>query len=304
MKIVFMGTPDFAVPTLKALNEKYEVVLVVSQPNRVRKKGVLLDTPVAECAKELGLNLFQPEKIKDDYEIIINSGADVLVSAAYGQYVPSKILNTFKYTLNVHGSLLPKHRGGAPIQRALINGDAVTGISIIEMAKKLDAGRIYATQEYKILQEDNSSSLFSKLSIIGSNLLMNTIEDVYNGKNIGQVQNEIEATYSPNILPEEERIDLNKSSKEIVNLINGLSYEPGAYLLIGDIKFKIFRAKEVECDSNDEPGTVLDTKKRIVLKTKDSAIELLEVLYPGKKLMSGRDFSNGQKIFVVKDILK
>ena len=304
MKIVFMGTPDFAVPTLKALNEKYEVVLVVSQPNRVRKKGVLLDTPVAACAKELGLNLFQPEKIKDDYEIIINSGADVLVSAAYGQYVPSKILNTFKYTLNVHGSLLPKHRGGAPIQRALINGDAVTGISIIEMAKKLDAGRIYATQEYKILQEDNSSSLFSKLSIIGSNLLMNTIEDVYNGKNIGLVQNDIEATYSPNILPEEERIDLNKSSKEIVNLINGLSYEPGAYLLIGDIKFKIFRAKEVECDSNDEPGTVLDTKKRIVLKTKDSAIELLEVLYPGKKLMSGRDFSNGQKIFVVKDILK
>lgn len=304
MKIVFMGTPDFAVPTLKALNEKYEVVLVVSQPNRVRKKGVLLDTPVAACAKELGLNLFQPEKIKDDYEIIINSGADVLVSAAYGQYVPSKILNTFKYTLNVHGSLLPKHRGGAPIQRALINGDAVTGISIIEMAKKLDAGRIYATQEYKILQEDNSSSLFSKLSIIGSNLLMNTIEDVYNGKNIGLVQNEIEATYSPNILPEEERIDLNKSSKEIVNLINGLSYEPGAYLLIGDIKFKIFRAKEIECDSNDEPGTVLDTKKRIVLKTKDSAIELLEVLYPGKKLMSGRDFSNGQKIFVVKDILK
>ena len=259
---------------------------------------------MAACAKELGLNLFQPEKIKDDYEIIINSGADVLVSAAYGQYVPSKILNTFKYTLNVHGSLLPKHRGGAPIQRALINGDAVTGISIIEMAKKLDAGRIYATQEYKILQEDNSSSLFSKLSIIGSNLLMNTIEDVYNGKNIGLVQNDIEATYSPNILPEEERIDLNKSSKEIVNLINGLSYEPGAYLLIGDIKFKIFRAKEVECDSNDEPGTVLDTKKRIVLKTKDSSIELLEVLYPGKKLMSGRDFSNGQKIFVVKDILK
>lgn len=304
MKIVFMGTPDFAVPSLKALNEKYEVVLVVSQPNRVKKKGVLLDTPVASCAKELGLNLFQPEKIKDDYEQIINSGADVLVSAAYGQYVPTKILNAFKYTLNVHGSILPKHRGGAPIQRCLMNGDEYTGISIIEMAKKLDAGKIYAMQEYKILPEDNNSSLFRKLAMIGSTLLMNTIEDVYNGRNLGVAQNDLDSTYSPNISPEEERIDLNKTSKEIVNQIRGLSYEPGAYLLIGDIKFKVFSAIEVECTSGDVPGTVLETKKKIVLKTKDSAIELLEVLYPGKKIMSGKDFSNGQKIFVIKDILK
>lgn len=304
MKIVFMGTPDFAVPVLKALNEKYEIVLVVSQPNRVKKKGVFLDTPVAACAKELGLNLFQPEKIKNDYEAIINCGADVLVSAAYGQYVPSKILNAFKYTLNVHGSILPKHRGGAPIQRCLINGDEYTGISIIEMAKKLDAGKVYATQEYKILPEDNNSSLFRKLSIIGSALLMNTIEDVYSGKNLGVEQNDLEATYSPNISPEEEQIDLNKTSKEIINQIRGLSYEPGAYLLVGDIKLKIFSAIEVEWNSNDVAGTVLETKKKILLKTNDSAIELLEVLYPGKKLMSGKDFSNGQKIFVTKDILK
>ena len=138
MKIVFIGTPEFAVPVLEALNSKYEVVLVISQPNRVKKKGVFLDTPVCAKAKELGLNIIQPEHIGEEYEYIKSLEADILVSAAYGQYVPSKVLNLFKKTLNVHGSLLPKHRGGAPIQRAIMNGDDVTGVTIIEMAKKLD----------------------------------------------------------------------------------------------------------------------------------------------------------------------
>lgn len=304
MKIVFMGTPDFAVPILKALNEKYEVVLAVSQPNRVKKKGVLLPTPVAECAQTLGIEVFQPEKIKDDYQLIIDKEADVLITAAYGQYIPSKILNSFKYCLNVHGSLLPKHRGGAPIQRCLINGDEKTGVCIMEMTKKLDAGRVFAVAEYDILEDDNNSSLFEKLSIIGRDLLMESIEEIYSGVNKGVLQDEALATYSPNISPAEEVIDLNNTSKSIVNQIRGLSYEPGAYLLINDIKLKVFKAKEVECSSDALPGTVLDTKKKIVLKTKDSAIELLEVLYPGKKILSGRDFSNGQKIFVVGNILK
>lgn len=304
MKIVFMGTPEFAVPILKALNEKYEVVLAVSQPNRVKKKGVLIPTPVAECAQNLGIEIFQPEKIKDDYQLLIHKEADVLITAAYGQYIPSKILNNFKYCLNVHGSLLPKHRGGAPIQRCLINGDDKTGVCIMEMTKKLDAGRVFAVSEYDILEDDNNSSLFEKLSIIGRDLLMESIEDIYSGVNKGVAQNEALATYSPNISPAEEVIDLNNTSRSIVNQIRGLSYEPGAYLLINDIKLKVFKAKEVECSSDALPGTVLDTKKKIVLKTKDSAIELLEVLYPGKKILSGRDFSNGQKIFVVGNILK
>jgi len=299
-----MGTPTFAVPILNELYKKYEIVLVVSQPNRVKKKGVFIPTPVAEAASMLNLKLFQPERIKDDYDAIINSGADILITAAYGQYVPSKILNSFKYCLNVHGSLLPYHRGGAPIQRCLINGDEKTGVCIMEMTKRLDAGKVYAFKEYDILPEDNNSILFEKLSMIGRDLLMNCIEDIYNGNNQGVSQNEEEATYSPNISPEEEIIDLNNTSKNIVNQIRGLSYEPGAYLKIDDIKLKVFKAREISYIGEELPGTVLDTKKRIVLKTKDSAIELLEVLYPGKRILSGKDFSNGQKIFVTGDILK
>lgn len=303
MRIVFMGTPDFSVPILKALNEKYEIALVVSQPNRVKKKGVLLDTPVAACAKELNLELFQPTAIKDDYQKILDMNADVLVTAAYGQYVPTKILNSFKKCLNVHASLLPKHRGGAPIQRCLINGDSKTGVAIMEMVKKLDAGRVYAMKEYEILEDDNNTSLFDKLSIIGRDLLIESIEDIYNDINLGIPQNDDEATFSSNILPSEEVISLNNKSKDIVNLIRGLSYEPGAYLLINDIKLKVFKAKAVDYDGNEPCGYVLSTKKQILLKTLDGAIELLEVLYPGKKILSGRDFSNGQKIFVEGNVL-
>lgn len=303
MRIVFMGTPDFSVPILKALNEKYEVCLVVSQPNRVKKKGVLLDTPVAACAKELNLELFQPTAIKDDYQKILDMNADVLVTAAYGQYVPTKILNSFKKCLNVHASLLPKHRGGAPIQRCLINGDSKTGVAIMEMVKKLDAGRVYAMKEYEILEDDNNTLLFDKLSIIGRDLLIESIEDIYNDINLGIPQNDDEATFSSNILPSEEVISLNNKSKDIVNLIRGLSYEPGAYLLINDIKLKVFKAKAVDYDGNEPCGYVLSTKKQILLKTLDGAIELLEVLYPGKKILSGRDFSNGQKIFVEGNVL-
>lgn len=303
MKIVFMGTPEFSVPILKALNELYEVSLVISQPNRVKKKGVLLDTPVASCAKELGLALIQPEHIKDSIDEVIGKG-DILVTAAYGQYVPSKILNSFKKCINVHASLLPLHRGGAPIQRCLMEGDLKTGVTIMEMTKKLDAGRMFAKAEYEILDEDNNSTLFEKLSIIGRDLLLANILDIYNGKNEGIPQNEEEATVSPNILPEEEKINLNDNTKDIINKIKGLAMEPGAYLDVDGIKLKIFKAHDTFYKGNEPVGYVLETKKRIVLKTKDSAIELDLVLYPGKKILSGKDFSNGQKLFIKDNLLK
>lgn len=303
MKIVFMGTPDFAVPILKALHEKYEVCLVVSQPNRIKKKGVFLDTPVAALAKELNIPLFQPDKISSDYQMILDSKADMLVTAAYGQFVPSRILKSFKKCINVHGSLLPFHRGGAPIQRCLINGDEKTGVTIMEMTKKLDAGKMYCSKEYIILPEDNNASLFNKLSIIGRDLLMENIEDIYNDINLGIPQDEELATYSPNIDPSEEEIHLNCNTKDIINKIRGLSYEPGAFLNVNGVKIKIFKASEVSADKDLVPGYTICTKKKIILKTLDSAIELLEVLMPGKKIMSGKDFSNGQKIFVEGNIV-
>ena len=228
---------------------------------------------------------------------------DILVTAAYGQYVPTKILKLYKHALNVHGSLLPKHRGGAPIQRCLINGDTKTGVTIIEMVKKLDAGKMYGMSEYEILDSDNNSSLFDKLSIIGKDLLLDVIEDVYYGVNLGVDQNEEESTFSSNILREEEKISFNDTSKNIFNKIRGLSLEPGAYLEHKNVKLKVYASKIVEYKGDELPGTVLCIKKKILIKTIDNAIELTSVLMPGKKIMTGQEFSNGQKLFELNDVL-
>ena len=303
MKIVFMGTPEFATNILAGLNEKYEISLVISQPNREKKKGVLIQTPVAELATNLGLKLIQPEKISEAYEEIKNADAKVLVSAAYGQYIPSKILNLFDYKINVHGSLLPLHRGGAPIQRCLINGDTKTGVTIMEMAKGLDTGKIYSMREYQIEDDDNSTTLFEKLSIIGKELLLESFEDIINGKNLGTPQDDSKSTYSKNIEKEEELICLNKKSIDIVNQIRGLAMTPGAYINVGDINLKVYKAKSIDYSGNEVPGTILSIKKGITIKTLDGAISLELVQMPGKKIITGKEFSNGQKLFQVGQVL-
>ena len=304
MKIIFMGTPNFAVPSLEALNEKYEVVLVVSQPAKPEgRKGILKNPPVALKALELGIQLFQPEHIKNEYEYFKNIKADMIVTAAYGQFIPRKILNLYKKCINVHGSLLPHHRGGAPIQRAIINGDKKTGVTIMEMVKKMDAGRMYASSEIPILDSDNNSSLFEKLAIIGKNLLMENIEDIYNGKNEGIMQNEEEATISPNIAPEEEKINFNIDARKVFNLIRGLSDEPGAYCEYNGQRIKIYNASIEKNDSDASPGTIINIKKSLIVKCKTDAISILELQIPGKKRMNVKDFLNGQKLLNLNDII-
>lgn len=304
MKIIFMGTPSFAVPSLEALNEKYEVVLVVSQPAKPEgRKGILKNPPVALKALELGIQLFQPEHIKNEYEYFKNIKADMIVTAAYGQFIPTKILNLYKKCINVHGSLLPHHRGGAPIQRAIINGDKKTGVTIMEMVKKMDAGRMYASSEIPILDSDNNSSLFEKLAIIGKNLLMENIEDIYNGKNEGIMQNEEEATISPNIAPEEEKIIFNIDARKVFNLIRGLSDEPGAYCEYNGQRIKIYKASIEKNDSDASPGTIINIKKSLIVKCKTDAISILELQIPGKKRMNVKDFLNGQKLLNLNDII-
>lgn len=304
MKIIFMGTPNFAVPSLEALNEKYEVVLVVSQPAKPEgRKGILKNPPVALKALELGIQLFQPEHIKNEYEYFKNIKADMIVTAAYGQFIPTKILNLYKKCINVHGSLLPHHRGGAPIQRAIINGDKKTGVTIMEMVKKMDAGRMYASSEIPILDSDNNSSLFEKLAIIGKNLLMENIEDIYNGKNEGIMQNEEEATISPNIATEEEKINFNIDARKVFNLIRGLSDEPGAYCEYNGQRIKIYKASIEKNDSDASPGTIINIKKSLIVKCKTDAISILELQIPGKKRMNVKDFLNGQKLLNLNDII-
>lgn len=303
MKIVFMGTPEFAVPILEALHERYEVVLVVSQPNRIKKKNEIVETPVCASAKRLGLTVFQPEKLKDSYEPLVETKADILVTAAYGQYVPSKILNLFQKTLNVHGSLLPAYRGGAPIQRAIMNGEKVTGITIIEMAKKLDAGKMYAKKECAILDTDNSKALFEKLSIIGRDLLLEVIENVYLGKLEGLEQDEALVSYAPNLSKEEEKIDFNKPAYLVARHIQGLSLDPGAYFMFHNLNFKVLKATAVKDDSNALPGTILSLKKKFLVKTLEGAVELDWIIAPGKKMLDVKSFVNGQKFFKELDVI-
>jgi methionyl-tRNA formyltransferase len=183
LKIVFMGTPEFSVPILEALYNTYDVLAVVTQPDKiVGRKKELQKSPVKIFAEEKGIKVFQPVKIREDYEEIMNLGADLIVTAAYGQIVGMKLLNSPRFkSINVHGSLLPRHRGGAPIQRAIMNGDKVTGITIMYMAKRMDAGDILNQREIEILDTDTSSSLFKKMSLLGRDLLMETIPNLING---------------------------------------------------------------------------------------------------------------------------
>ncbi len=303
MKIVFMGTPKFAVPILEALHEKYEIVLVVSQPNREKKKGTIVETPVCALAKKLGLPVFQPESLKAEYQTIIDAGGDVLVTAAYGQYVPSKLLNSFQKTLNVHGSLLPKYRGGAPIQRAIMNGDSVTGITIIEMAKKMDAGVMYAKRSCPISKTDTAQDLFDRLSIIGRDLLLEVIEGVYQNQILGEIQEETEATNAPNISKEEELIDFHQPAYLVAGRINGLSVDPGAYFIFHDMKIKVLRACAISDNTDVVPGTILSLKKQFVVKTSEGAVSLEQILVPGKKMVDAKSFVNGQKIFKELDVI-
>jgi len=303
LKIVLMGTPLFGVRVLDRSVERYYECLVVSQPDRVKKKGQFVPTPVKELALKLGIPVFQPEKIGLDYEAIKEANADVLVTAAYGQYIPSKILKLFKKTINVHGSLLPLHRGGAPIQRSIINGDLETGVTIMEMAKRLDAGKMYAKRSYKILDDDTNTSVFEKLSNIGADLLMENIEDIYNEVNLGVVQDENMATYSPNLDPSEELIDFNKSAFLVMRQINGLSNEPGAYFIFNDVKVKVFKASVIQYEGNELPGTVISLKKKVWIKTLDNAVSLDILLLPGKKASKAIDFVNGQKLLKENDVI-
>lgn len=302
MKIIFMGTPNFSCGILEALNEKYDVVGVISQPDKlVGRKKKLTFTPVKVKALELNLPVFQPEKIKNDYTDIIALNADVLVTAAYGQIVPEAFLNSFKYCINVHASLLPKYRGGAPIQRSIMNGDEYTGVTIMEMVKAMDAGRIFATKSIKIEDSYNNTILFEKLSVIGRDLLIENIESIVSGKNTGSSQKADEITYAYNIKRSEEQIDFNKTSREVFNQIRGLATEPGAFAIINDEPIKVYKSEELFGDFNGEVGTVLKTKKQLIVKTKDSAVSLLLVQPRGKKVMDAKSFLNGQKLFAVGD---
>ena len=300
--VIFMGTPDFAVGILKTLIDTCDVKLVVSQPDKkVGRKQELRKTPVKELAEQYEIPVFQPEKIKADYDCVLEHDVDLIVTCAYGQLIPSAILEHPKYgCINVHASLLPKYRGGAPIHKAIMNGEKVTGITIMYMVDKMDAGNIISKAEYQIKDTDNVGILHDELSKLGSTLLAETLPKIIDGTNASIPQNEEEVTFAWNIKREEERIDFEQDGKTILNQIRGLNPWPVANFLLNDMEYKVYEAY-MELGSKGNIGDIVELKKdSIGIQAKDSIIYITSLKPFGKKKMIVRDYLNG----INKDELK
>ena len=296
-KIIFMGTPDFSVPILKELHKEYGVDLVISQPARpVGRKKVMTDPPVAAAAKLLGIELYQPETMKADeaFEIVSDIKPDLIITAAFGQILPENILNIpVLGSLNVHASLLPKHRGGAPIHRALINGDDETGVTIMHMAKKLDAGDIIASRSINIEDSDNTGTLFDKLSRVGASLLMDTLPSVIDGTSTRTEQDDSEATFSPNILKSDEVIRFDQPKRDVFNHIRGLAPWPVGHTMLGDKRLKIFAAEPADGTTEKEPGTIIGKSENgFLVAAADGPVNITEVQLAGRKKNNALDFIN------------
>ena len=295
--IIFMGTPNFSATVLKGLLEskQYEILAVVTQPDRAvgRKKEIRM-TPVKELALDYGLPIYQPEKLSKSAELdsLMNLNADGIVTAAFGQFLPSKLLDSVNFAVNVHASLLPKYRGGAPIHYAIINGDKEAGVTIMEMVKEMDAGDMIARRAIPIEETDNVGTMFEKLALVGRDLLLESLPSYLAGdlKPVPQDKNQV--TFSPNILPEEERIDWIKTNRQIFNQIRGMYPWPVAHTLLNGERFKIYEATPVE--GAGQPGEILAIrKKELIVAAGEGALSLKTVQPAGKSKMTIVDFLNG-----------
>ncbi len=293
MKLVFCGTSNFAVPSLEELSKDFEIALVITQPDRPAGRGQkLTPPPVKQKALELSLNVSQPEKISQIKEEIMKISPDIMVVVSYGQIIPKSILEIPKYkSLNLHGSILPYHRGAAPIQRALTQGDTKTGNTIILMSSKMDEGDILALEKIPIEEEDNYESLSYKLSMSGAKLLKQTLLDWVSGKITPIPQEHEKATYAMPILKEELKICFKSSAFSIHNKIRGLY--PNAYGVYGSYNLKIFKTRQTEEDFGLKPGELFYKDSKLYVGTGDKPLEILEILSPKGKKMSGKDFALG-----------
>lgn len=306
MRTVFMGTPDFAVEILRGIlkTKKHEVVGVVTQPDKPQgRKGVLTPSPVKVFALEQGLKVYQPQKVKaDDFvEILKELSPEVMVVAAYGQILSEVILNLPKYgCINVHGSLLPKYRGAAPVQYAILNGDKETGVTIMQMDKGMDTGAMLSKAVVPIGEDMTTGELMDKLAQAGSAALVEMLDKLSNNEAVAEPQKEEEATYTHLIKREMEVLDWQETAAQIHNKIRALNPTPGAYAILPNGKhLKIWKSKIVE--GNGVPGKILKVEKDgFVVACGAGALKILQVQPEGKKTMGAKDFLNGG---MVKDSL-
>lgn len=298
IKVIFMGTPIFASIILDELIKKYNVIMVVCQPDREKdRKGNIIYSPCKKLAIENNIQVFQPLKIRDEYQKILDMNPDIIITAAYGQIIPDIVLNYPKYgAINVHGSLLPKLRGGAPIHHAIINGDKEIGVTIMYMDKRMDAGDIISQRAIPLTNDMNLDIAYEKLAIIGRDLLIETIPSIINGTNNRIHQDENKVTFGYNITKEEEKINFDDTSMNVYNKIRGLSSVPGAYAIINNKRMKVYSSTISDIKSKNLPGVIEDIRNDgIYVNTKDYIIKLTDIKLEGKKRCQVHEFINGIK---------
>lgn len=301
MNVVFMGTPEFAVPTLEALVKEHNVTAVVTQPDKPKGRGKkMMFSAVKEKALEYGLTVYQPEKVKDSdfVQVLKELAPDIMVVVAFGQILSEEILNIPKYgCINVHGSLLPEYRGAAPIQWSIIHGREYGGVTTMYMAKGLDSGDMILKAQEKIRDDDTYGSLYDRLSVIGADLLIKTLELIESGEAQRTPQNDAEATTAPMITREMERINWNDRADNIVNLIKGLNPQPVAHTLLKGEKLKIWFAEKEGNGYTGTPGEIVDVRKKdFVVMTADGAVAVKEVQAQGGKKMTTDAYMRGHAI--------
>jgi len=296
IKLIFMGTPAFSVPILDALIRNYDVVLVVTSPDApIGRKRVMTACPVKELALKHNIPVFSPTKIRTDYELIKEINPDIIVTCAYGQIIPEGLLKIPRLgCINIHGSLLPKYRGGAPIHHALMNGDKETGITLMHMDKGMDSGDMIIKETIEIEDNDNIESLSNKLSLLGTKMIIEHLPAIIKGTLPREKQIEEEITFSPIIKREHELIDFYKTNEEVYNLFRALSPTPLPYFVMNGNEYKI-----AECEKVDVKGKV----SRVVEVNKDSftimcqngGIKITKIKPFGKSIMTVKDYFNGIK---------
>ena len=297
LKTVFMGTPEFSIPFLQSLiKNKFNILCVYTQPPKKAKRGQKINiSPVEEFSKKNKIKLRNPEDLnsKEEYEFFKKLSADLVVVVAYGKLIPKSFLNKAKFGfINVHASLLPKWRGAAPIQRAIINGDKKIGVSIMKIEEKLDSGPVLVSKELELDQNLTHGEVEKKLSIIGSNLLIESLKNIEKGNLKFIDQKHSEATYAKKINKSETKIDWNLDANKVLTHIHGLSPSPGAWFEYENERFKVLKAK-ISKDKG-RYGCVLD--ENLTVACKSNSIQILELQRQGKKKQTVKEFLLGKKI--------
>jgi len=300
MNIVFMGTEDFSVTVAKTLHQYFPIQLIVTQPSKQKgRKKTLIDPPLKTFAKQRNIACIQPKNIKQSVSEILQHQPDIIITAAYGQILPKALLDAPKHgAINVHGSLLPKYRGGAPIQRAIENGETYTGISIMYMAQKMDAGDIIATKRMPIEKDDTAQSMFKKLADLGAELLVEVMPDIINETIHPTKQDLDKVTFAPNIKREEEKLDFTLEAEVLERKIRAFYPSPGTYFLVDKTPIKVLKSSVYSLEAPKDAASISRVsdhdKEGVVIQTKKGKLRLDQVKPSGKNAMDGKSFLNGK----------